>query len=531
MISKEIVRFRECASQVIASLFSLLYLGAAIAQNTNSGAIPFIASEYLLIQPDRSAPREPIIVNTEKFGDQVVIAQTAATNGDHIILWGDTNRSSASFAQIFNGSGERRFAHDFFVEKNAEAVGIDKVGNFVILFTAPDGSGNGIFASIYGPSGQIKSRNIRLNRTTLGNQISPFVSTGSDGGFIAAWHSVSGTQVSILVRRFSADGVPLSDEIIVSSARKSQAISGLSLSKSGTIFVTWTNFETPMPSIRMRRFNSSGLPLGAEMTVNTAEGDLAVGGVSSVSPDDQLVVVWGSQAKSDSKWRIYAQLIDRYGTRQGPPFRVDSAHMDYEPTPKVAMAADGSFVVTWQVDNRSRFPSQSPGIFARHFLVDKNPSSSEFVVSDTDFGFATFPTISSDPAGNFRISWREYSTDSGVDVATRQFRARHLPPIETISSNQSMIISGEVGSWKYFKITVPRGVRSMTVSLSGPINSEADLYLNLGGLPTLTNWEIRPYLSGSNETVIIDNPPAGDWYIGVYGRSAYSNVSVRPATN
>ena len=86
-------------------------------------------------------------------------------------------------------------------------------------------------------------------------------------------------------------------------------------------------------------------------------------------------------------------------------------------------------------------------------------------------------------------------------------------------------LSGNRGSWQYFDVAIPDGVASLTVTLSGG-SGDADLYLNFGSQPDTNRWECRPYRYGNNEVCSIQQPDTGDWFIGVRGYSAYSDVSL-----
>lgn len=90
-------------------------------------------------------------------------------------------------------------------------------------------------------------------------------------------------------------------------------------------------------------------------------------------------------------------------------------------------------------------------------------------------------------------------------------------------------LSGATGSWQYFKITVPAGHTTLDVSIFGSVG-DADLYLRFGALPSLTRWDARPYIDGSNESVRMLNWPAGGWYIGINGYTSYSSLILQDAS-
>jgi hypothetical protein len=87
-------------------------------------------------------------------------------------------------------------------------------------------------------------------------------------------------------------------------------------------------------------------------------------------------------------------------------------------------------------------------------------------------------------------------------------------------------LSGSTGTWKHFKITVPASQTKLEIVMSGG-TGDADMYVKRGAQPTSSSYDYRPYLNGNNETVTVNNPVAGDWYISIYAYSTYSGVSLK----
>jgi hypothetical protein len=86
-------------------------------------------------------------------------------------------------------------------------------------------------------------------------------------------------------------------------------------------------------------------------------------------------------------------------------------------------------------------------------------------------------------------------------------------------------LAGATGNQKFYKITVPAGQTALSVRISGG-TGDCDLYVRYGSLPTLTQYNARPYVSGNLELATLPLPAAGTWYIMLRGRSAYSGVSL-----
>lgn len=99
--------------------------------------------------------------------------------------------------------------------------------------------------------------------------------------------------------------------------------------------------------------------------------------------------------------------------------------------------------------------------------------------------------------------------------------------IVTLTNGQTVTNQGaSTGNWLYYKITVPSGQSQLVVkSWSG--SGDADLYVKSGGTPTTSSYTARSTGSTSTETVTINNPAAGDWYIGLYAYSTFSGVSLQ----
>jgi hypothetical protein len=89
--------------------------------------------------------------------------------------------------------------------------------------------------------------------------------------------------------------------------------------------------------------------------------------------------------------------------------------------------------------------------------------------------------------------------------------------------------SASTYGFQYFLINVPVNTVNLTVASFGGSASYygADLYLAKNYKPTTTSYWARStnYVS-NDETISIDNPSPGLWWIGLYSNYAYSGVTV-----
>lgn len=102
---------------------------------------------------------------------------------------------------------------------------------------------------------------------------------------------------------------------------------------------------------------------------------------------------------------------------------------------------------------------------------------------------------------------------------------------QTLSNNVAVTsISGSSGSQRYYKIDIPTGATGTVFSISGN-NGDADLYVRYGRTPSTRSWDYRPNRSGSNETVSVNSPRAGTWYLMVRADSRYSGLTLKAQVN
>lgn len=125
----------------------------------------------------------------------------------------------------------------------------------------------------------------------------------------------------------------------------------------------------------------------------------------------------------------------------------------------------------------------------------------------------------------YRIAVDEqYGNQGNIFMNWIQPQAEQVTMIQPGIAIESL--SGATDSMTYYYLSVPPGVQgNRQVRIYGG-TGDCDLYIRHGSRPTLEEWDYCPYLDGNNESVIITNPAAGDWYIMLHGYQAYSGVTL-----
>lgn len=131
-------------------------------------------------------------------------------------------------------------------------------------------------------------------------------------------------------------------------------------------------------------------------------------------------------------------------------------------------------------------------------------------------------TVATPTAGRWYIMEHAYNAYSGMSL-----KASFVAPANgtALQSGIAVPINGGQNSQQLFYIDVPAGAAQLKIeSRNG--SGDLDLYVKYGQEATLSNWDYRPYRGDNNETVTVNNPSAGRWYVMVHGYSAYSGAEL-----
>ncbi len=164
-------------------------------------------------------------------------------------------------------------------------------------------------------------------------------------------------------------------------------------------------------------------PATNEILVNTT-----IGGIQSMpdvasAPDGRAVVVWSGAGNGDSD----GVFMQRFPPMDDVPLpngstsqevRVNQFARGQQAYAAVAMADDGSFVVTWS----SRHQDGSGwGVYYRIFNADGTPRTDERLASSSSINSQFRSRVGMDAQGNFAIAWSGFNAASSWDVYFRRF--------------------------------------------------------------------------------------------------------------
>jgi hypothetical protein len=158
--------------------------------------------------------------------------------------------------------------------------------------------------------------------------------------------------------------------------------------------------------------------VGSEFKINVYTTGTQSTPVVSSTPDGRFVVVWGSNGQDGSNYGIFGRRYDSKGNPRGSEFQVNSYTTNQQRFPKVATAADGSFVVVWASLGQD---GDGYGIFGQRYDPVGSPLGTEFRVNTYTTSFESTPDVAITGTG-FVVVW------SGIATAHAQrFDSTGLP--------------------------------------------------------------------------------------------------------
>ena len=153
---------------------------------------------------------------------------------------------------------------------------------------------------------------------------------------------------------------------------------------------------------------------GPEFQVNVfTPGYQYASGAANLGPSCNFVVTWASEGADGNLTGVAGRLFDADGNPTGGDFVVNVSTTGYQGLPSVASNDAGTFVVTW-TESASAAPSAYE-VRARRFNSSGAPQGGEIIVNTYTTGTQARSDVALDSAGNFVVVWH-----SGPDVGSGQ---------------------------------------------------------------------------------------------------------------
>ena len=319
-------------------------------------------------------------------------------------------------------------------------------GRFVVAWTGPDADGGGIHAQRYDVDGTALGGPIAVNTTMAGEQQDAAVAARPDGGFVVVWASEQAGGQGILARLFDADGAPVGGELFV--GEHGDAWWGrpdVGVDAQGGFVVAWNGYWNG-EGVLARRFDPDGTPLCQPFPVD-AEAHISYG--------------WPKVAVNADGWFVVAAPRGEWAQTTLATFGPDGEPVAARPLetiyrPGLAVDNDGLFVVSYV----GSYPDQPVGdpyaLYAQTYSVLGAEVGPRVMVSPGKAGGLDWNILRSDVAtggdGTYVVTWADYeyrpdgSHEDGIYAARFDMEGNPLG---------DEIVVGSLGSEGYLQELYP----------------------------------------------------------------------------
>jgi len=383
-------------------------------------------------------------VNTFTTGSQADASVAMAALGEFVVVWTSATQDGSGFGifgQRFASSGAPlglEFRVNTYTTGNqyAPSVSMAALGEFVVVWhggSYQDGSALGVFGQRFAATGQAVGPEFRVNTYTTNAQVNPSISVDSTGDFIVAWTSAiqEGSSFGVFAQRYDSAGVPLGPEFHVNTyTPNSQMTPAVGSDELGNFVIVWHSDSQDGygRGVFGQRYDSGGVPLGAEFRVNTYTNFdqhypvVALDGAAG----SNFAVAWAGSDQDGSAGGIFAQRFGPSGGPLGPEFRVNTYTTGYQFGLAAASDTGGNFVVVWGSDGQD---GSIVGVFGQRYSGAGDVLGPEFRVNTFTTGPQNAPAVAADDLGNFVVVWMSDGQDGSASGIFAQ-RYSQIVPVE-----------------------------------------------------------------------------------------------------
>jgi hypothetical protein len=272
---------------------------------------------------------------------------------------------------------------------------------------------------------------VQANVHTTSVQAQGAIAVGPTGDFVVVWNSLNqdATSYGVFGRRFDSAGAAIGAEFQIHTHTTGiQRRPAIGADGEGDFVVAWESKEQDGSTygIFARRFTSAGAPAGGEFQVNTYTTSVQAAVSIAMRASGDFVVIWQSHmgdGAGSSGYDVMGQHFSSSGAAVGGEFLINTLTTTPQVNPRIARAADGSFVVVW-----TGLGTNSATIAARSFAPSGNPLGPEFAASTVNIG-AYGPQVGMNAGGRFVVSWAYFGADADTSGVIAQ-RFKPSPPLD-----------------------------------------------------------------------------------------------------
>jgi hypothetical protein len=315
-------------------------------------------------------------------------------------------------------------------------------GNYVIAWSENSETtvGYDLFLQVFDKDHNKIGDKILINDgLTKRDQKSVSLTTTKDGGFVAVFQSNNSGDFDIYMKKFDADGTPLTDNLLIKGGSEAQEIPTVVELPNRNLVITYAvKVDNDDFDIQVVGLSSDLKTELFEKTLNAANIAPALNYHPIVAVGrDRFTVAFDSYYSIDgeSKLHVFAKQFDFNGNDLSDYVRLNTTAAKYPNTIKIKTLKTGNMIVTWN----SEASAENGYVDISAQLVDKdlNKIGTEFVVNTLRAGGELFQDVTVNPSGGFTVAWQDSKLDKeeyGIGLQRFDDEGKKIGPESIVNS-------------------------------------------------------------------------------------------------
>jgi hypothetical protein len=346
-------------------------------------------------------------------------------NNSYVVSWYDDRTyswnpffqriNSSGVAQGTNQNATNAVQYGWEDVPNYIASAMDVAGDFIITWEDRRAVYSDVYFQKYFAQGTLNGSNVKVNNDVgTTSQFSPAIALTGNGNFYISWVDGRNNDYDIYFQRYDFQSTMLGTNTKANDdvGGMDQVYPQIAADESGNFTIVWEDYRNGNADIYLRRFNSSGIPLGSSVKVNDNTGTSKQSlPVIAMDRNGNVVVVWNDSRNGN--YDIYSQRYNSSGVAQGANQKINDINSDHR-FPKIAIAQNGNYVITW-----TALVNNLPDIYAQRFSSNGTKIGGNTLIvaqaTDRSKGVANVSVSNN----NVFFAWMDNRRQSGWDIYSK----------------------------------------------------------------------------------------------------------------
>ncbi len=292
-----------------------------------------------------------IVVADATAGGGTLPVLSALAGGGFVCTWVDPASPDPDIRARFYGADGLAVGVEFVVSAQAGGVqgapGVVTLADGTVAFvwaSVTDG-GTDILARVFSAQGLPLTDDLTIATGLPGVQGGIVLGARADGGFVACWAQGTAGSAQLWAAGVDSAGVAAPAFAVTEVATADQRDASLVMLDGGGFAVAWTNQTGSVKDVQLRLFDSQMAPVEGETAVHVPMLAAQTKPALTELSDGSFVLVW--QSLVGAKTQIMARHFDAAGQATGDAFLV-SASVDGQRNAAVTAQTDGGYCVVWE---------------------------------------------------------------------------------------------------------------------------------------------------------------------------------------